>query len=111
MKGFGAGLVVVAAVLAAMFPASRHAADEIHWTLTGPTSVSVHWRGTESVVRYGLTRELQQSADATESTPQPFSSPGPFREARIAGLAEDTRYFYAIGKGPTHTFHTPPLRG
>src|SRR5207249_4453266 len=29
-------------------------ADEIHWTVTGQTSVSFDWRGSATVIRYGL---------------------------------------------------------
>ncbi len=31
-------------------------ADEIHWTVTGQTSISFDWRGSATVIRYGLTR-------------------------------------------------------
>jgi hypothetical protein len=41
----------------------------------------------------------------------PDSSAGPFWEARLTGLEENTLYFYRIGDGPEHTFRTPPPRG
>lgn len=88
-----------------------HAADEIHWTFTGPTSVSFDWRGSETVIRYGLTPAFGDSAAATTPAPLPFSSAGPFREARISGLRPDTLYHYAIGGGARHTFRTARRAG
>ncbi len=100
------------AVLCAGGLATRaHSADQIHWTFTGQASVTVHWRGGESVVRYGVTKKLDQTAGAVAPSHLPFSSDGPFREARITGLQESTLYYYSIGGGPTHSFRTPPRRG
>ena len=88
------------------------AADQIHWTITGQTSVSFDWRGAEDTLRYGVTKGAP-SAFAVGRTPMPApdSSPGPFWEARLTGLAENTLYYYRIGTGPEHTFRTPPPRG
>jgi hypothetical protein len=83
------------------------AADEVHWTFTGPTSVSFDWRGSETTVRYGLTTSYGSTATAYTPTPLPFSSSGPFHEARITGLQAGTRYHYSIGTGADHTFRTP----
>ena len=44
-------------------------------------------------------------------SPVPFSSSGPFWEARLKGLAENTTYYYQIGAGPENTFKTPVSRG
>ena len=112
-------LVLIAWLGFAAIPSDDHAAsapapaaaDEIHWTVTGQSSVSIHWRGAETAVRYGPTKALRKTAPGIESTPRPFSSHGPFREARINALAENTLYWYAIGKGAPHTFRTPPRRG
>ena len=90
---------------------AARAADEIHWTLMGQTAVTVSWRGSESSVRYGLTSSYGQSAAGQTPTPLPFSSAGPFWEARITGLQENTVYHYSVGTGPDHTFRTPPPRG
>jgi len=87
------------------------AADEIHWTVTGQTSVTVDWRGATDVIRYGTTSAYGQSATAQAPSIAPFSSAGPFWEARLTGLQENTVYHYAIGSGPDHTFKTPPSRG
>jgi len=98
-KGFA-----IAALLLLAAPA--YAADEIHWTLTGPASVTFDWRGAETSIRYGLTAAFGDSAVAGAPWPTPWSSAGPFREAKISGLLPDTPYFYSIGGGPTHTFRT-----
>ncbi len=97
-----------AALLAAM---PSWAADEIHWTLTGPNSVTLDWRGSGSGVRYGLTSSYGRTAAGQSPSPLPFSSSGPFWEARITGLLENTLYHYSIDAGPDHTFRTPPPRG
>ena len=88
-----------------------HAADEIHWTVTGQTSVTFDWRGGESTIRYGPTTAYGRTATAATPSPLPFSSSGPFQEAKITGLEENTLYHYSIGSGPDHTFCTPPPRG
>jgi calcineurin-like phosphoesterase family protein len=87
------------------------AADEIHWTLTGPTSVTFDWRGSETSIRYGLTNSYGLSASAQTPTPLPYSSSGPFKEARITSLLPATLYHYSIGTGPDHTFRTMPVVG
>ena len=92
-------------------PPTGTQADEIHWTLTGQNSVTLDWRGFDSAVRYGLTTAYGSSASAATPSPLPFSSPGPFWEAKLAGLQENTLYHYSIGNGPDHTFRTPPPRG
>ncbi len=86
-------------------------ADEIHWTITGQTSVTFDWRGPENTISYGLTESYGQTATAVTPSPLPFSSPGPFWEAMLTGLQENTLYHYSIGGDPDHTFHTPPPPG
>src|SRR5262245_41283578 len=99
----------IAALLALAVRAD--AADEIHWTHTGPTSVTFDWRGAETTVRYGLTPALGDSAIGATPSPMPWSSAGPFREARLTGLRPDTLYHYTIGNGSLHTFRTPRTPG
>ena len=82
-------------------------ADEIHWTVTGRTSVTVDWRGSATVIRYGLTSASDQSVIAQTPSIVPFSSSGPFWEASITGLQENTVYHYSVGDGSDHTFKTP----
>jgi Concanavalin A-like lectin/glucanases superfamily/Bacterial Ig domain/Purple acid Phosphatase, N-terminal domain len=93
---------------------SGFAADEIHWTTTGQTSVTFDWRGasTENTIRYGLSPGTYPN-EVTASTPSPLptSSTGPFWEAKITGLQEDTLYYYKIANAPEHTFRTPPHPG
>ena len=86
-------------------------AHEVHWTITGQTSVTFDWRGGSDAIRYGLTTCYDHVVTAVEPAPRPISSPGPFREAKITGLLENTIYHYSIGYGPDHTFRTPLPRG
>ena len=88
--------------------ATTAATDEIHYTFTGPTSVAFDWRGGARTIRYGLTRRYGKSAVAATPAPLPFSSRGPFWEARLSGLATGRAYHYSIGGGPDHTFATAP---
>ena len=91
--------------------AGARAADEIHWTVTGPTSLSFDWRGNDTAIRYGLTARYDRSVTAAAPAPVPTSSAGPFWEARLTGLLPDTLYHYAIGAGTDHTFRTARRRG
>jgi hypothetical protein len=103
----------IAAPLASLlaFTAPAFAADEIHFTIMGQTAVSFDWRGAENTIRYGLTIAYGSTVTAQTPSPLPFSSAGPFWEARLTGLQENTLYHYSIGNGPDHTFHTPIPRG
>ena len=66
-------LVALLATAACGGPA--HAADEIHWTLTGPTSVTFDWRGPEVMLHYGPTAgNLLQTAVGVSASPIPISS-------------------------------------
>jgi hypothetical protein len=93
---------------AAVLSTPAFAADEIHWTISGPSSVTFDWRGSDPTIRYGLTSLYGASATATTPNPLPFSSSGPFWEARLAGLAPNTIYHYSIAGGPDHLFRTAP---
>jgi hypothetical protein len=105
----GAWLVRAAMVpLGASAGVAALAADEIHWTLTGSTSVTLDWRGADSTIRYGPTREYGLTVTAVPPSPLPVSSPGPFWEARITGLEPGTEYHYSIEGGVDHTFRTAP---
>lgn len=90
---------------------NRCKADEVHWTIDGPSSVSLDWRGGESTIHYGLTTAYGRSARGSQPSPTPFSSPGPFRQVLLKGLKTNTTYHYAIGTCGDHTFHTPPPPG
>ena len=101
--------VLIAAFLF-VAPLAR-AADEIHWTMLSPSSVAIDWRGLGTTVRYGLTSAYGSTATGVTPSPLPFSSSGPFREARITGLAPGVTYHYSVDGGPDHTFHTLPAAG
>jgi hypothetical protein len=92
------------------------AADEVHWTFTGQTSLTFDWRGSssENILRYGPSPgQYTHTATATNPLPPntPFSSQGPYWEAKLVGLKENTQYHYSIAGGPDNTFRTPPPRG
>src|SRR5262245_2136084 len=101
-------------LLATLAPVGALAADGIHWTITGQTSVTFDWRGSESerVIRFGTSPGVyRDSVRAVKPSPVPDSSPGPYWEARLTGLRENTLYHYRIGREPERTFRTPPPRG
>jgi hypothetical protein len=108
-----AGTLLAAAIVGILggLPALALAADEIHWTFMGQTAVTFDWRGSETSIRYGTTTAYGQTVTAVTPSPLPFSSSGPFKEARITGLQENAVYHYSIGTGADHTFRTPPTRG
>jgi len=112
ITGIGrAARLLVGVALGLILTESGHAADEIHWTITGQTSVTFHWRGSADTIRFGLSPAYDLAVQAQAPLPYPFSSPGPFWEARLTGLDEDALYHYSIDNGPDHTFRTPPPRG
>ncbi len=105
-------LFTTVASLPAMGEQSLHCdADEIHWTITGPRSVTFDWRGTAGDIRYGNTIQYGSAAAGQAPNPLPYSSPGPFRQAALTGLKSNTLYHYSIGSCPDHTFRTPPPPG
>ncbi len=112
MRPFPFGVLATICLCAAA-PAAR-AADQIHWTITGQTSVTFDWRGAaaENTIRYGTSPGTYTSTVAAATpSPLPNSSAGPFWEAKLTGLAENTLYYYQVGSGAAHTFRTPPPRG
>ena len=118
MRWAALGLVRAVAVSAGMGLLSSALAttDEIHWTVIGPTSVTFDWRGplSENSIQYGLDAGSYTKSVTALPPPgncTPWSSPGPFWEARLTGLSPDTLYHYSIANGPDHTFRTPPLPG
>jgi Calcineurin-like phosphoesterase len=85
-------------------------ATEVHFTFSGPTSVTFDWVGAGTSVRYGRTARYTKTAVARTPSPRPFSSPGPFREATLSGMRSATTYHYSIGGGPDRTFSIPGSR-
>jgi hypothetical protein len=84
-------------------------ARQVHYTFAGATSVVFDWAGTARVIRYGRTSRYAAKVVGRPAEPVPFSSGGPFWEARLKGLRRGTRYHYAIGGGPDGTFTTAPV--
>jgi Calcineurin-like phosphoesterase len=110
-----AGVVAVVAaatrqVSAAAFGRSAGTATEIHYTLTGRTSVAFDWRGTARAVRVELRPNHWRIFRAAPPSPRPFSSSGPFEEVRIGGLRVGKLYRYTIGAGPVSAFQTVPTK-
>jgi len=99
-------------VSAYLLPSAGAAADavvdEVHYALTGPTSVNFQWRGAATDIRYGPSAAYGSSAEAHAPDPLPISSTGPFREVELTGLRPGARYHYSIGGGPDATFETAP---
>ena len=92
-------------------PARTSAADEIHWTMTGPQSVTFDWRGPDATLRYGPTSSYGNTVNGHTPSPLPYSSAGPFWEASASGLSPGVTYHYSVAGGPDHTFHTTPAPG
>ncbi|MBS4224226.1 cadherin-like beta sandwich domain-containing protein [Lederbergia citrea] len=86
-------------------------ADQIHYTITGPNSVTFSWHKGSDVIRYGKTSNYDHEVRAGEPDITPRSSPGPWREAKLVNLEPDTEYHYSIGDGPDFTFKTAPVHG
>jgi hypothetical protein len=109
---------LVFATLGSYFMYSSFAAgtdDEIHYTIISPTAVTFDWRGTDTDIRYGLTSSYGSTVTAhTITTGDPFipySSAGPFQEAKLTGLSSGTTYHYSIGGGSDKTFNSAPVAG
>jgi hypothetical protein len=108
LKRYNRGAALRRPALTRKLGASAAAADEIHYTFTGPTSVAVDWRGSARTIRYGRTRRYGKVARAHAAVPTPYSSAGPFWEVRIGGLKRGAAYHYSIAGGADNTFSTPP---
>jgi hypothetical protein len=88
--------------------AAATAATEVHYTFTGPTSVTFDWRGGADALRVRVRANRWRTIEAQTPAPDPFSSAGPFRQARVGGLKPGKSYRYVIGAGPAATFHSAP---
>ncbi|TDU84149.1 PKD repeat protein [Kribbella voronezhensis] len=111
-RWFAAWLVAVVLVVAMSAMPTRsfaaQAVDEVHYTFTSSTSVSLDWRGDATEVRWGPTSSYGSVAQGSAPAWTPWSSAGPFRQLQLDGLAKGATYHYSIGGGPDWTFHTPP---
>ena len=81
---------------------------EVHFTFSGPTSVTFDWVGSGDKIRFGRTAHYTRAAIAHAPSPLPFSSNGPFREATLTRLKPRKTYHYSIGGGRDHVFSTVP---
>jgi hypothetical protein len=98
-------------LLALLLPSAAMAADEIHWTMISPTAVTFDWRGTGRTLRYGLTTTYGSTATGQTPSILPFSSAGPFWEAKLTGLQAGKTYHYSLDGGADHKFHALPGPG
>lgn len=90
---------------------SAGADDEIHWTIISQTAVTFDWRGAATSIQYGTSAgSYPNSKVGSTPSPLPNSSAGPFYEAKLTGLQQDTLYYYKIGAVES-TFRTPPAIG
>jgi hypothetical protein len=88
--------------------------NEVHFTFTGPTSVTFDWRGNGSTMTFWAKEVPPRVVQARTPDPKPFSSPGPWQEAELTGLVPGVEYQYVIGrpKQPIPTsLRAPPPRG
>lgn len=93
-------------------------ADQIHFSIISTTAVTFDWIGSMDSIYYGTDKNnLAESMRAipAEFLPVTFiwvSDPGPYWEAKLTGLQENTEYAYKIGaSGEVSTFRTPPRAG
>jgi parallel beta-helix repeat protein len=104
-----AALLLLAALVAPTAPTfAAQAVDEVHYTFTSKTSVSIDWRGDANDVQWGGTSSYGNTAQGVAPKWTPWSSPGPFWQLELTGLNPGSTYHYSIGGGPDYTFHTPP---
>ncbi len=93
-------------------------ADQIHFSVINGTTVTFNWVGKVDRIHYGTNpNNLDQVAIATHPPFLPvespwISDPGPYWEAKLTGLEQNTVYFYKIGSnGKVRNFKAPPLAG
>lgn len=93
-------------------------ADQIHFSIIGNGAVTFDWIGTADQIRFGIdSSNLTSSMTAVHPAFLPVTSPwvsdpGPYWEARLTGLQQNTPYYYKVGSnGQVNTFRTPPPPG
>jgi hypothetical protein len=111
-------ILSVVVLLHTSLTSDEDTADQIHFSIINNTAVTFDWVGTADCIRYGTdSANFTDSVTAVNSDFLPVTSPwvsdpGPYWEAKLTGLMEDTIYFYRIGSnGQVKEFRTPPLRG
>jgi hypothetical protein len=94
-------------------------ADQIHFTVISNTAMTFDWIGTADHIYYGT--DPANLVNSVVAVHPPFlpviadpwtSNAGPYWEAKLTGLQQNTIYSYKIGdSGQVKTFLTPPPRG
>jgi hypothetical protein len=94
------------------------AADQIHFSIISGTAMTFDWVGTTDSLSYGTdANNLNTQVHATPAAFLPVTSPwvsepGPYWEAKLTGLRQNTLYFYRVGtNGQVNKFRTPPPPG
>jgi hypothetical protein len=94
------------------------AADQIHFSIISGTAITFDWLGTTDSISYAtdpnnLTTWVHATPAAYLPVTSPWvSDPGPYWEAKLTGLQQNTVYSYKIGSsGQLNTFRTPPPPG
>jgi hypothetical protein len=72
--------------------------SEVHYSFTGPTSVSFSWHGSGRTIRIWSRSAPPREIEAHDASPKPFSGPGPWMEAAIPDLQPGVEYGYQIGR-------------
>lgn len=112
-RGRAAALLPLDAALSPSPPPVPAAEEphEVHFTYTGPRSVTFDWRGHGTALRYWNAHEPPRTVTAHEPTPRPTSSAGPFQEAVLDGLTPGAEYTYEVGNAVRPvpiSFRAPP---
>ena len=94
------------------------AADQIHFSIISKTAITFDWIGTTDSISFAADpNNLNSWVHATPAAYLPVTSPwvsdpGPYWEAKLTGLQQNTVYSYKIGSnGQVNTFRTPPPAG
>jgi hypothetical protein len=86
---------------------------QVHFTFTGPTSVTFSWVGSARSIRLWSRNEPPRIVEAHEPSPKPLG-PGRWQEAAVTDLRPDTEYGYQVGRPRQPVpafFRTPPAPG
>jgi hypothetical protein len=92
-------------------------ADKIHFSVISSTSVTFDWVGTTDIISIGtkpkkLIKTVRGSNPSFLPVTSPWiSDPGPYWEAKLTGLKQNTTYYYAVGNAGINKFRTPPAPG
>jgi Calcineurin-like phosphoesterase len=88
--------------------------NQVHFTITGPTSVTFDWRGSGRSLRIWSKDSPPRILDSHPPRPLPFSTSGPWQEVTVTDLRPATEYGYEIGRSRLPVpvfFRTPPVPG